>query len=103
MCGGVSGGVVIGGEWLSSRMKVYLDGRTGELKEWSLRSPPSPSDAVVPTLRRASRDLFTTHLASFPGYISGMGMQLIHTYGHKIIVCTLTSTSPLPFTLSSRV
>lgn len=88
MCGGVSGGVVIGGEWLSSRMKVYLDGRTGELKEWSLRSPPSPSDAVVPNLRRESKQLiypFTTHLASFPGYISGMGMRLLHTYGHKII------------------
>lgn len=102
----MSGGVVMGGEWLSSRMKVYLDGRTGELKEWSLRSPPSPSDAVVPNLRRGSKELvypFTTHLASFPGHISGMGMRLLHTYRHKIIVCTHTSTSHLPFTLSSRM
>ena len=90
MCGGVSGGVVMGGEQLPSRMKVYLDGRTGELKEWSLRSPLSPSDAVVPNLRRASRDLLTTHQDSFPGYISGIGMRLLHTYGHKIIICVHT-------------
>ena len=51
---------MMGGEWLSSRMKVYLDGRTGESKEWSLRPPPSPSDTMVSSLRRESEQSFTT-------------------------------------------
>lgn len=54
----MSGGVVMGGEQLSSRMNVYLDGRTGESKEWSLRPPPSPSDAMVSSLRRERRNWF---------------------------------------------
>ena len=54
----MSGGVEMGGEWLSSRMNVYLDGRTGESKEWSLRPPPFPSDAMVSSLRRESGNWF---------------------------------------------
>ena len=73
----------MGGEWLSSRMKVYLDGRTGESKEWSLRPPPSPSDAMVSSLRRESGEsvyLSTTHLALFPGHVCGMGIGLPSTF-----------------------
>ena len=68
------------GEWLSSRMKVYLDGRTGESKEWSLRPPPSPSDAVVSSLRRESGKSFTTHLAPFLSHVCGLGMGLPSTF-----------------------